>query len=108
MPLVLDTGIQISEGDFDVLAVDCSQYLDSGETVASGTITEKGTSDLTLGAVTPNVAALVFEHKSVAIGNAITATVSGQKVKGSPYYVAIVITTSAGRKKAFQCKFEVD
>lgn len=103
--ITLDQGVVLSETDEDVLAVDCSRYLDASETIASGTAT--AVTDLTLGSVTPNAAAMTIRGSSVAIGNAVTLTVKGQKITTGTYTVPLLLVTSAGRKKAFGCRFTV-
>ena len=108
MPITLDQNIVLSVGDEDVLSIDCTLYLDSGETVSSATIAEVTTADLALGACVVNVATKVIRGKTVAIGAAISATVSGQLEANSPYNVLVTLTTSASRKRAFNCKFTVE
>ena len=105
MPIQLNPGVVLSVGDEDYIGVDCSRYLDAGETVSSGTLT--AVSGLTLGAVVPLAAALVMNNKTVEVGHGITVSVKGQIEAGNPYTVPIQIVTSAGRKKNFGCVFTV-
>ena len=105
MPIQLNPGVVLSVGDEDYIGVDCSRYLDAGETVSSGTLT--AVSGLTLGAVVPLAAALIMQGESVAVGHGITFSIKGQVLTGSPYTVPVSITTSAGRVKKFGCVFTV-
>lgn len=103
--ITLDNNVVLSEGDEDVLGVDLTNYLDAAETIVSGVAT--AVTDLTLGTVTPNAAAMVILGKSVAIGHAVTLTVKGQLKATGSYTVPLLVVTSGGRKKAFGCLFTV-
>ena len=104
--LTLNPGVVLSPLDEDVLGVDCTNYLDAGETIASGTVTP--VTGLTLGSVVVNAAALVINGVSVAIGRAVTVTVKGQSTTGSPYTVPLLLVTSSARKKSFGLVFTVE
>jgi hypothetical protein len=107
MPTTLE-GPTISEGDWDQLDVDCTDYLRTGETVSSATMAEVDTADLTIGTVYVNSMAIDILERTVAISKAVYASVKGQKIANSPYIVRVTITTSAGRKRVVDCRFAVE
>lgn len=70
--------------------------LDSGELLTGTPLAvEVTTSDLTITNKAVNSAALTINNKTVAIGQAVTFTASGQLVASSPYTVKITATTDA-------------
>ena len=78
-------------------AVSFAGYLDDGETLTgTPTVAEQSTTHLTISGQTVNVAAKTISGQSVAIGQAVLFTVSGQLAAGSPYTLKITVTTTAG------------
>lgn len=123
MAIVLDEIKVISEGDVDKGSIDCTKYLDAGETF-SGTVTlaEAGTlsgydadtglptfaasSDLALSGGAVNSATEVVNDVTVAIGKALKFTISGQQ-SGNTYGVQITASTTSSRTKTFIVLIEV-
>jgi len=94
MPIVIGETLQFSEGDTEVGVLDFTGALDSGESVASATVAEVSTSDLTIGNIAVNVAALTVNNKPVAIGKGVQWSVSGQ-VDGRTYTMRVTATTDS-------------
>lgn len=98
MPVQLEQEPVISEGDVDMVAIDYTPYLDSGE-LLTGTVTVTHVS----GPATPtfannavNTASVVILGKTVAIGKAVQFKVSGQTASTStPYYADITVSTNS-------------
>ena len=68
--------------------------LSSGETLSSVTsLTEDGTSDLTIGTATVNTAAVTVDGTTIAIGMAVQARISGG-TDGEAYRLECICTTS--------------
>lgn len=96
----------LSVGDVDKGAVDFSPYLDSGETI-TGTPTvadNDSTGHLTISGVAANASALTILGRTVAIGNAVQFTVSGQHA-GTTYNLLVTAVTTASRTKKVIAKF---
>lgn len=83
MAVTLDYTATISEGATDTAAVSFDKWLDSGELVASVTVTEVTSTDLTITNKAVSTAALTINGKSVAIGRAATFSLSGQSASAS-------------------------
>ena len=83
-----------NEGDTDTGAVDFTDLLDSGELVASATVTEVSTADLTIGSVAVNAAAIVVNDATVAIGKAVQWSASGPQA-GTTYTFKVTATTDS-------------
>jgi hypothetical protein len=94
MAIVLDDIWEVSVGDEESGAINISPYLDSGELVASVTVTEITTSDLTLTNKAVSTAQLTILDETVPIGEAIQFTYSGCLV-GVLYKLAVQITTDS-------------
>ena len=91
----LDQVRQLSVGDVDVVGINCTDYLDSGELLTgTPTITEITTSDLTFANQAVSTTALTIDGATVAIGMAIQFKVSGQQA-GKKYKVKYSCGTDA-------------
>lgn len=92
----LDQVPVISEGDVEMLAVDFTDWLDSGELLTgTPTVAEQTTSDLTISNVAVNTAALTVLGNTVAIGAGVQAKVIGQLAATGEYSVLITASTDA-------------
>lgn len=70
--------------------------LDSGELLTgTPTVAEETTSDLTLANKAVNTAELTLNQATVAIGQAVQFSVSGQLRANSPYTITITVGTDA-------------
>jgi hypothetical protein len=94
MAIVLPEIWKSSVDDEEAGAINISPYLDSGELVASVTVTEITTSDLTLTNKAVSTAQLTILDETVPIGEAIQFTYSGCLV-GVLYKLAVQITTDS-------------
>ena len=100
----------ISEGDVEVVAIDYTPYLDSGELLTgTPTATEQTTSDLTLLSVAVNTASLTILGNTAAIGAAVQFKVSGQLLATGEYSILVTAATDATipRTKKVVAKFRV-
>lgn len=100
MPVTCDQLPTISVGDIEMLAMDFTKQLDSGE-LLTGTplITEVSTTDLALTNKRVSIAELVINKRSTAIGKAVQCLVSGQQAK--TYTIQIVVYTDATPARKF-------
>ena len=76
--------------------IDLRKDLDEGDTVASATVEELSTTDLTFGAVVVS-AEVVILKQTVPLGKAIEFTVRGHIVANTPYRMKVKMTTSGGQ-----------
>ena len=84
-------------GETFLASVSFAGYLDDGETLTgTPTVAEQSTAQLTISGQAVNTSAKTINGLSVAIGQAVQFTVSGQLVAGSPYSIKITVTTTAG------------
>ena len=97
MPIRLQQRPILSVGDVEKGAVSFAEVLDASETL-TGTplVTEVGTTDLTLGDKAVSSAALTILGVSVAAGEAVQFSVSGQKA-GTLYTISVTASTTASR-----------
>ena len=101
MPITLSQVPVISAGDTEVLAVDFTDQLDSGELLTgTPTIVEVTTTALTLASKAVSTAALVIDGRTVAIGMAVQCKVSGQ-VASNTYRIRITVSTNATLARTF-------
>lgn len=92
----------LSEGDTEMFAVDCSDLLDGTELLTgTPTAVEQTTSDLTIGNVAVNTATLTILGRSVVAGKAVQFSVSGQLQANSPYTVRVTTATDASPARTF-------
>jgi len=99
MAIQLEHQWEVSVGDTDHGAIDCTPYLDDGETVTgTPTAEEQDSTDLTISSVAASTAALTILGETVAIGKAIQFTFSGQAIR-TTYVVRVTFATSASRTK---------
>jgi len=99
MAIQLEHQWEASVGDVDHAAIDCTPYLDDGETVSgTPTVVEQDSGDLTISNIAASVAALTILGETVAIGKAIQFTFSGQQIR-TTYVLRVSFATSGGRTK---------
>lgn len=91
----------------DTLACDFTEWLDSGETISSVTITEVDTNDLSLSSKVANSAAITVNEQTVAIGKGAQCNIDASSaVAGVTYRLLVTPTTSASRVVPFVAKLE--
>ena len=96
MALKLNQKPVISEGDTDMIAVDFTDYLDSGELLTgTPTAVEQTSSDLTIGNVAVSTGSLSILGETVVTGAAVQASVSGQLAATGSYTIRVTATTDA-------------
>lgn len=93
MAVVIDDIWEVSSGDTETGAIDIGPYLDSGELVASVSVTE-GSGDLTISNVQVSTGALTINGVSVPTGEAILFTFSGMTA-GTKYTAEVEVTTDS-------------
>lgn len=85
----------ISAGETEVISIDYQSHLDTAEFLTSTPIiTEQTTTDLTLLSKTVSTTALTINGKSVAIGEAVQFTITGQQAKKT-YRIRVAVPTDA-------------
>lgn len=85
----------VSVGDVEMVSIDYTDHLDSGELLTgTPTITEQTTSHLTLGNKAVSTAILTIKGRSVAVGAAVQFSVSGQQADTS-YEIRVSVGTDA-------------
>ena len=96
MPYIISHTRKLSAGSpLDSVAVDFTDWLDEGETIASVTVTEIDTSNLTLGSKAPNSAVIEVNGRDVAIGKAAQCSVNATNaVAGERYGLLVTPTTT--------------
>lgn len=86
---------QLAVGDVDVVAIDFTDYLDSGELLTgTPTVAEVTSSDLTLGNKAVSTASLTILGNTVVTGAAVQFSIQGQQ-SGLDYRVRVTATTDA-------------
>jgi len=86
----------VSEGGTRNAAVNFQELLDSGELLTgTPTVVEQTTSDLTISNVSVSTAQLEILGDTVAIGEAVQYTFSGQLASQGSYKVRVTATTDA-------------
>ena len=120
MPIEHSETRTLSEGDVEFAAVNFTGQLDSGETITAVSVVEVDSNHdavsggaLTISSAAANVATLVIEGETVAIGKAAQWTVSGQLNDGGPnsdgtYRCKVTVTTSASRTKVRVYRFKAE
>lgn len=84
-------------GATDVLSVDCSGFLDAGETVTgTPTVVEVGSAQLTITNVQINGSAITIQGVSVPASHAVTFTADATSSAKGIYTLRINIPTTAG------------
>ncbi len=109
MVLQLEQLPVISEGDTETVAIDYTDWLDSGELLTgTPTIVEVTTSDLTLASKAVSTGSLTILGRTVATGAAVQCSVSGQLEATGTYTLAITVSTDAtpARTKVLHARFE--
>ena len=95
MAVTLTQQPSVSQGDVDIVSIDYTDWLDSGELLTgSVTVAEQTTSDLTFANEAVNTATVEIFRKTVAIGKAVQFKVSGQQA-GTTYRIRITVATDA-------------
>lgn len=101
MPLYLDQRPSVPEGAIDMVAIDCSEWLDSGELLTGTPLVTEPTGDLTLTNKSINDATLsILDNTAVIAGQAVQFTVAGQEA-GTTYDITVTASTDAGRTYPF-------
>jgi hypothetical protein len=96
MAKTLDQVPVISQGDTEMMAVDFTDLLDSGELLTgTPTVAEVTTSDLTIANVAVSTGSLTILGATVATGAAVQATISGQLSATGAYDMTVTATTDA-------------
>ena len=86
----------LATGDVRNCAVSFADQLDTDEVLTgTPTVTEVATTDLTIGSKAVSTAALTINGESVAVGEAVQFTVSGQVATSTPYKIKITATTDS-------------
>lgn len=86
----------ISPGDIEVARVDMTDSLSSTETLSSVTVTNAGTTGLTLGTATVNTGSTYIYGRTVATGKGASWSVQGQVINRT-YTMLFTGVTSASR-----------
>jgi hypothetical protein len=88
----------ISAGTFVPVAIDYTKWLDGADLLTGiPTVTEVGTSGLTLASKVINTAALTINDRTAAIGKAVQFTVvTPSNGAGTNYVVVVTATSVAG------------
>lgn len=97
----------MSPSDVRWFGADFQDDLSSTETLSSATVTQVGTTHLTIASVSVNAASTDIDDREVAIGKGVTWKTSGQTL-GTLYVQRVNVTTSSGetivRDAQFECK----
>lgn len=80
-------------GATDMISVDLSNNLDTGETLSSASVSAD---DLTLGPASVNASVITIGGNSVPVGQALQFTCAGGTA-GNDYTITVTYSTSAGR-----------
>ena len=95
MTITLPQLHQIGAGETRNVAIDLKSELDSGELLTGApTITEQVTTDLTLSNKSVNTAQITVNDRTVAIGEAVQFSVTGQN-DGTDYAILISVGTDS-------------
>lgn len=109
MPLYLQQRPCVPEGATDTVSIDFGEWLDSGELLTgTPTVVELSTSDLTLTNKAVNTAALTILGNTVAIGEAVQFSVSGQLASVGTYIIQITATTDATPARIWPVRIYLD
>lgn len=104
MVLKLQQYHQISVGDTEVISVNYTDHLDSGESLTgTPTVAEVTTTDLTLASKAVNSSTYVEADTgdTVAVGAAVQFTAKGGTAANSPYTIRITVSTDATPARTF-------
>ena len=100
MPIYLQQEFELAAGDTETVSIDCTDHLDSGETLSSVdsvTVVEGPTgSTISLEAVNTATYVDAYRGNTVAIGKAAQFKIATGSGTGS-YNISYTVTTSAGR-----------
>ena len=94
----------VSVGETEVVAVNYTDHLDSGELLTgTPTVAEQTTSDLTLANKAVNTATYLeaVSGDTVAIGAAVQFSALGGTAANSPYTIRVTVTTDATPARTF-------
>lgn len=95
MPITLEQRPVVSAGDVEMVGIDYTDWLDSGELLTgTPTVAEVTTTDLTLSNKAVNSTAVTILGTSVAVGKAVQFKMSGQSA-GKTYRVRVTVSTDA-------------
>jgi hypothetical protein len=104
MPIVLPQRPAISVGDTEVVSINYTDHLDSGESLTgTPTVAEVTTTDLTLDDKAVNTATYVEADSgdTVAVGAAVQFSVAGGTAANSPYTIRVTVSTDATPARTF-------
>jgi hypothetical protein len=110
--VMAENALTVHPSDDETYGVDFSNRLPSGVTVSSATLTQTladgtTTTDLTLGAASPNAATFVNHRgQTVAIGEGVQFSMTGGTA-GNDYHVTVEATCSDGADRVVVCKVQV-
>lgn len=95
MAVTLEQRPTISFGDIEVVSIDYTPWLDTGESLTgTPTVAEQTTAHLTFANIAVSTGAKTILGCSVAAGKAVQFKVSGQQA-GTKYRVRVTVSTSA-------------
>lgn len=98
---------ELSPSDVRWFAIDFTDDLSSTETLSTVTVTQSGTTTLTVASATINAASTDIDGRTVSTGKGVSYKVSGQSL-GVLYRIRVNVTTSSGetlvRDALFECK----
>ena len=99
MAVTLEQRPSISEGDVDVVSIDCTNYLDADELLTgTPTVAEVDTDDLSFSNIGVSQSELTILRKSVEIGHAVQFKVAGQQ-SGVTYRVRVTFYTDSSPQR---------
>lgn len=98
----------LSPSDVRWFGVDFTDDLGSTDTLSTVTVTEVGTTILTIASEAVNAGSTQILGRTVSASKGVFFKVSGQTTSPSPYRVRVNVTTSSGetivRDALFECK----
>lgn len=98
MPIEAPQIATVSVGETRNVIISFDSALAAGETITgTPTAVEQTTADLTITSVAATVAEQTVLKDTVAAGRAVTFAVSGGLAAGSPYTIAVTISTTEGQ-----------
>ena len=90
-----------SAGDHEIVSIDYTDHLDSGEIlIGTPTVTEQETSDLTISDIQINTAPLTILGRNVDVGAAVQFSVKNQ-LAGVKYRIRVEAATNATPARKF-------
>lgn len=106
-----NTAPQIGEiliGEVANIAIDCSGFLDTGETITGAvTVEEQTTSELTITSEQANSAELTINGAAVAVGLAVQCRVDAASAAAGDYTLIVTAVTSASQTRKGKVQLSV-